>query len=589
MKIKYKIILLCVCLILCMIGISVFSLESQKSVSRNLAVKLEESIRSDYDIQIKNEVKSAISVIQSIYDQYQKGIYTEEEAKKLAADIVREMRYGENGYFWIDTYEGDNVVLLDSATEGTNRIDTEDVNGYKMVKDIIETGMKGGGYTEYYFPKEGETKPLPKRSYSEAFEGFEWVVGTGNYVDYIDEIINETEAELQNRGNRSEVVLMTILFIAFVLANVLCILTIRSIQNGFRRITKELDLMSEGDFSHVLDEKFLKRGDEIGQLAKNMGIMREKLTQLIEQTRVEANKNIEISNDVSGSMNFLYNDVKEVVETIKDLASNVEETSAATEDMTSMVRELEIASKSIAQRAEEGVNEVERITRSANETKQNVYVMQGTTEKIKEEIRVNLAEALEKVKVVEEINVLSEVIMNLTKQTNLLALNAAIEAARAGEAGKGFSVVADSIRSLAEQSKEAVERILNITQDVNEAVENLAGNANKLLEFVQENVSKDYENFAGVTDEYKRSSDIIDGLVSDFSATSEELSASLESLLSSIQAIAGTANEEAGGFKVINDAASEISAKTDNIMELMRKSKQSSNRLKGEIERFKVE
>ena len=75
-------------------------------------------MRNDYDDEIKNQVNVAISVIEEVYNDYQDGQYTEEEAKLLAANLVREMRYGESGYFWIDTYEGDNVVLLGSDTEG---------------------------------------------------------------------------------------------------------------------------------------------------------------------------------------------------------------------------------------------------------------------------------------------------------------------------------------------------------------------------------------------------------------------------------------------------------------------------------------
>ena len=74
------------------------------------------------------------------------------------------MRYGETGYFWIDQSDGTNVVLLGSDTEGTNRMETEDAKGYKMVKEIIRVAVEdGGGYTDYVFPKEGETKPSPKR------------------------------------------------------------------------------------------------------------------------------------------------------------------------------------------------------------------------------------------------------------------------------------------------------------------------------------------------------------------------------------------------------------------------------------------
>lgn len=151
---------------------------------------METDERDSYDEQIKQQVDNVISLCQTIYDQYQEGVYTEAEAKKLAADEIRQLRYGDSGYFWIDQYDGTNVVLLGSATEGTNRMETEDANGYQMVKEIIRVGQEpDGGYVDYVFPKEGETESSPKRSYSKAFEPFQWVIGTGNYTDYIDDRI----------------------------------------------------------------------------------------------------------------------------------------------------------------------------------------------------------------------------------------------------------------------------------------------------------------------------------------------------------------------------------------------------------------
>ena len=92
------------------------------------------------------------------------------------------------------------MVLLGSATEGTKRMETKDADGYQMVKEIIRVGQESdGGYTDYVFPKEGETESSPKRSYSRAFEPFGWVVGTGNYIDYIDETVEkETQAMREN-------------------------------------------------------------------------------------------------------------------------------------------------------------------------------------------------------------------------------------------------------------------------------------------------------------------------------------------------------------------------------------------------------
>ena len=136
----------------------------------------------DQDLLIKSEVETAVSMLQAIYAKHQQGAMTLEEAKELGADLLRELKYGSEGYFWADTTEGVNVVLYGRKdVEGRNRLEDKDTNGMYYVKDFLAKGKAGGGYVEYWFTKKGQTTTQPKRSYVLLFEPFGWVVGSGYY------------------------------------------------------------------------------------------------------------------------------------------------------------------------------------------------------------------------------------------------------------------------------------------------------------------------------------------------------------------------------------------------------------------------
>ena len=132
------------------------------------------------DLLIKSEVETAVSMLQAIYTKHQQGEMTFEQSKKLSADLLRELRYGTEGYFWADTTEGVNVVLYGRKdVEGKNRIENKDQNGTFYIKEFLAKSKAGGGYVEYLFPKKGQTIPQPKRSYVYLFKPFGWVVGSG--------------------------------------------------------------------------------------------------------------------------------------------------------------------------------------------------------------------------------------------------------------------------------------------------------------------------------------------------------------------------------------------------------------------------
>ena len=133
---------------------------------------------------IKSEVETAVSLLQAVYDLHQAGELTLDEARVLGADLLRELRYGKDGYFWADTEDGVNVVLYGRKdVEGRNRLEDKDPYGVYYVKEFIKLAADGGGYLDYHFTKLGKSKPLPKRSYVLGFEPFGWVIGSGYYLE----------------------------------------------------------------------------------------------------------------------------------------------------------------------------------------------------------------------------------------------------------------------------------------------------------------------------------------------------------------------------------------------------------------------
>ena len=134
-----------------------------------------------------------MSICQVMYARYQAGEMSLEQAKKESADIIRELRYNEgSGYFWVDTSEGVNVVLLGRDTEGQSRWDLTDSSGNKFIQQMIQNGMQeGGGYTHLMFAKPNETEELPKINYTAYYEPFDWVMGTGVWIDDLEALEKE--------------------------------------------------------------------------------------------------------------------------------------------------------------------------------------------------------------------------------------------------------------------------------------------------------------------------------------------------------------------------------------------------------------
>ena len=585
-KIKTKIIGMASLLVVGILITSIVGIYQERKLSTDSLNSLEKAMRSDYDDEIKNQVGAAISVINEIYKDYQNGEYTEDEAKLLAADLVREMRYGENGYFWIDTYEGDNVVLLGSDTEGTNRINTEDANGYKMVADIIKNGKNGGGYTDYYFPKEGETKASPKRSYSQAFEPFKWVIGTGNYTDDIDKSVNENKKELNDIVTDNISKFFIIVVVAILASIVLTIIISKEILNGFKSIIKSLEIMATGNFKEEIPEKLLNRKDDFGIIAKSLENMHSAIRNLIYEAKNAANGNNAMAEKIGENISVLNEDIESVSAVTEELAAGMEECAASSEEMSASTHEINAASASIAKKSEEGATQAIEITKRAKTTKKKATESKSRADKLGNEIQYKLEEALKSAKVVDKIKVLADVILSITEQTNLLALNAAIESARAGEAGKGFSVVAEEIRKLAEQSKEAVENIQIVTKEVTDAVTSLSDNSNMLLNFVKEDVTKDYDKFIIIANEYENDATFVESLITDFSATAEELTASLDNVLSAIDEVAKTASEGAQGTTDIAQKSTDIHDKSELVLSNVRESIEYSNIIKNEMDKF---
>ena len=583
-KVRTKLTIILALVIVLVTSESFISIKNMNQLKNKALETMDTSSRQNYDDSIKEQVGVVISLLSEINNEYKSGKYTLDEAKKIAADEIRQMRYGEAGYFWVDQSDGKN------STEGTNRMNTKDAEGYQMVKEIIRVAVQdGGGYTDYVFPKEGETEPSPKRSYSEYFKPFDWVVGTGNYTDYIDTAIAQQNEEFTSYASSKAISLILCSVCMLIVVAILVALIAIDITKSLRKIKEQFEVIAGGNFATKMQQPMLKRKDDFGQLANALETMRESVRSLLAQVKNEAANIDKVVETIDTNVYNLNAEIEDVSATTEELAASSEETAASAEQINGMTQQIEEAAREIAIRAQDGATESQDIHKRAVKTKDDTVENRQKVKQMMADIRVNLEQALEDAKVVAQIGVLADSILNITAQTNLLALNASIEAARAGEAGKGFAVVAEEIRVLAEQSKDAVANIQAVTENVNKAVGNLTSDSNRLLDFVDTDIVECLNGFEKMADDYNMDASNINDLVSDFSATSEELVASISNITQAIDGITSASNDSATGTTNIAQKTIVIVKGSEAVMNGAKTAEASAAELRKNVNNFVID
>nr|WP_202117508.1 methyl-accepting chemotaxis protein [Clostridium chromiireducens] len=409
----------------------------------------------------------------------------------------------------------------------------------------------------------------------------------------IEEIMDDYSVKMINESNDNVAFIKTILVsISAVTVCLSALLGIYLIINIRRRTTDTVNLINKTakfDLKYDADyEKYLGEKDEFGEIINNVITVRREFRNIIGKVIDETAALKKAINITEENMNHLGKEIEDISATTEEVSAGMEETAAAIEEMNASSAEIERALNETSDKVLVGSKTVDEINKRANELKNGFSCSYDNAIKILSDIKVKLEQSLLESKAVEQINELADSILEITSQTNLLALNAAIEAARAGEAGKGFAVVADEIRKLAENSNTTVTQIQKITKVVTNSVEKLSDNSNELLIFVETDVTKDYKMMLEATDRYRGDADIVNDIVTDFSATSEELLAAIKEMVLTMDNITQASSEGATGTTSIAEKSAEVVNRANEVIESINSTEEGANSLIEMVSKFNI-
>jgi methyl-accepting chemotaxis protein len=473
-----------------------------------------------------------------------------------------------------DTDSIATIFLNDTRISTNVMVDGKRAVGTKMSEKVADIVLKQG---KVYDGEATVVGSLYQTRYTPITDSSGKVIGAF-FVGVQKDIITSEISNIM-------VIIILVSLGTIILGVILSMLLVKSISKNINEIQKFLHRISSGDLKSICE---INSSDETKDIADELNNTAATIKKMIENVRNESENIKYVVDNVSKKVNELNLTIEDVSASTEELSAGMEETAASSEEMTANSQEIEKAVESIAKNSQNAVAEVLEINKRAVYTKESVNKAQRKATDIFLRTKAELEKAIENSKIVDQISVLSESIMQITSQTNLLALNAAIEAARAGEAGRGFSVVAEEIKKLAEQSKDTVIEIQNITVKVTGSVNDLSSSSNKLLDFVSNDVQNDYKTLLDIADKYSEDAKFVDNLVTDFSSTSEELLATIQDVLKTIDGVAQSSSEGAVATTGIAQKVTDITSKSNDIFELTKKSKDSSERLKEEISKFKI-
>ncbi|HBJ1648460.1 TPA: methyl-accepting chemotaxis protein [Clostridium botulinum] len=482
------------------------------------------------------------------------------------SNILNNMKTGKTGFFMIVHDNG--TIMADGNNIENNFKNIKDVNienlDNLLDKDSYQFDVKING--EKYFVN------------SKKVEGADW-----NLAALI------SEKELNQNMIQTNILFLCIAVIMVLAISIIIIKNVRKITNPIEESAKYLEEIGKGNFIIEINNKYLERSDEIGIIINGIQDMKNALVNLIYKIKDESTSIENEVDNVIEDVNVLNTNLEDISAATEELTASVEETAATTDEMALTSKEIEKAIISIANKSKEGADNAKEISKRANTTKENVVISKNKANDIFITTKGKLEEAIESSNVVNQINILSDSIMKITEQTNLLALNAAIEAARAGESGKGFSVVAEEIRKLAEQSKQTVLEIQDVTGKVTGSVNNLSGSANELLKFVSTDIDEDYKTMLKVADLYNEDAKAVGYIVTEFNDIAQELMYAIKNIMQSIEEVSQASEQGAIGTAGIANRTCEVNNKSVEVVQEVSKTKEHIDKLREEISKFRIQ
>lgn len=489
------------------------------------------------------------------------------------SEIVKTITYGESGYAYIlnkdcTTIAHPNVSLV---VNGDN--DLENVKEDPSLAPLVELEKKmiagESGFGQYVY--NGAVKymgyaPIP---------GTQWSIGV---------TVSQGEILAPVKDLRNAIFLATL--VALLLGFIITYFIGRTMGTGVRRIAVQLDKVAAGDLTGEVEEVLLKRQDEFGVSGRSLQTMITNLRAMVNSISASSHEVAASSEELAAQGENIASTMEEVAASSQQIAAGMEEIAASSQQINASAEEINAALNMLQEEVEQGRQQAMEIEKRAIRVQEGAQQSQQTAAEISETIQAKLEKSIADARVVDQISHLAENIAGIADQTNLLALNAAIEAARAGEQGRGFAVVAEEVRKLAEDSSQAVASIQALTRQVQEAIGVLIDNSNAALEFMSENVLRDYRLMVDIGKQYKDDSAAIYQLTDKITQTVNQVVTAMQEISRSLEATSATIEESTAGSEEIA-RGSEVAAKAaEEINQAARRMAENAEKLTELIAQF---